>query len=364
MISDLARLVQVESPSDDPAALRAAADVLAEIGGTHLGGAPERIGTGALVWRIGGGSTRVLLLGHYDTVWPVGSLATHPWRVTQEDGRRVARGPGCFDMKAGLVQALHAAALAERFGGNVALTVLVTPDEELGSPASRRLIEDEASRCSAALVFEASHDGALKTVRKGVGIYDLVAHGRAAHAGLEPERGHHAGLEIAAQALRIAALGDAALGTTVVPTRMTAGTTRNTVPARGELAVDVRATTLAELDRVDAALRRLTPHDPEVRLELVGGINRPPLSASSSAALGRIAAEVGDRLGLGEIGQVHVGGASDGNFTAGVGVPTLDGLGAVGGGAHSNSEHVLVDEMPDRTALAAGIILRLAEALP
>jgi glutamate carboxypeptidase len=266
----------------------------------------------------------------------------------------ILRGPGCFDMKAGLAMAFHAAA------GLTGVTLLVTGDEEIGSPSSRRLIEDEARGASAALVLEASADGgAFKTERKGVSLYDVRVTGRAAHAGLEPERGVNATVELAQQVLAIAALGDAEVGTTVTPTASWAGTTTNTVPAAGTIAVDVRVRTLAEQDRVDRAMRSLQSVLPGARLEVLGGPNRPPLEASASAALYEQARAIAVRLGLEPPGSAAVGGASDGNFTAGVGTPTLDGLGAVGGGAHADDEHVLVDQIAPRTAL----LRRLLEEL-
>lgn len=362
MAADLELLVCVESPSLDASGLASAAEVLVDLVRERLGVEPERLRVGdgdALLWRVGAGGRPVLLLGHYDTVWPTGSLLTHPWRIEREDGRDVARGPGCFDMKAGIVQAIHAAALARDAG--VPIVLLMTPDEEVGSPDSRALIETTARECRAVLVFEASHDGALKTVRKGVGRYTLQVTGRAAHSGLEPELGRNAGLELATQVLRIAGLADPGLGTSVVPTAMSAGVTINTVPASGSVAVDVRAVSLAELRRVDAALRSLVPLDPDISLTWTGGIDRAPLEESSSRALADLAQTIAAAWGIGPLAEAHVGGASDGNFTAGMGVPTLDGLGAVGGGAHADDEHVIVDDMPIRAALAAGIIRALAD---
>jgi glutamate carboxypeptidase len=236
--------------------------------------------------------------------------------------------------------------------------VLVTGDEEIGSPSSRELIEAEARGVEAALVLEASADGgALKTERKGVSLYDVRVTGLAAHAGLEPERGVNATVELAHLTLAIAALGDAGLGTTVTPTAARSGTTTNTVPATASVAVDVRARTRAEQDRVDAALRALVPVLPGARLDVTGGPNRPPLEASASAALMDRARSLAETLDLPRPTSAAVGGASDGNFTAGVGTPTLDGLGAVGGGAHAEHEHVLVDHLVDRTALLRALVL-------
>jgi glutamate carboxypeptidase len=209
-------------------------------------------------------------------------------------------------------------------------------------------------------VLEASADGgALKTERKGVSLYEVRVTGRAAHAGLEPERGVNATLELAHQALAVNALGDPRAGTTVTPTAAHAGTTTNTVPATGSFAVDVRARTLAEQNRVDRAIRALPPVLPGARVDIAGGLNRPPLEAVASAALFERAQGIAQRLGLSALTSAAVGGASDGNFTAGAGTPTLDGLGAVGGGAHAADEHVLVDELPGRTALLRALVEEL-----
>jgi glutamate carboxypeptidase len=257
-------------------------------------------------------------------------------------------------MKAGLVLALHALAVLGVPGG---VTLLVTGDEELGSPTSRGLIEAEAAGCRAALVLEASADGgALKTARKGVSLYEVRAVGRAAHAGLEPERGVNATVELAHQVLAVAGLADAALGTTVTPTALSSGTVSNTVPAAGAFSVDVRMWDAAEQARVHAAMSSLLPVVPDAVLQVSGGPNRPPLAASSSAGLFALASSVAAGLGLPPLTATAVGGASDGNFTAGVGTPTLDGLGAVGGGAHADAEHVLVDSLPGRAALLAALI--------
>jgi glutamate carboxypeptidase len=353
LLADIEDLVTCESPSADPEALARSTEVVAALGERRLGEPPERVtvaGRVHLRWRFGPGARKVLVLGHHDTVWPIGSLLTHPYAI--EDG--VLRGPGSVDMKAGLVLAMHAiAALPARDG----VTLLVTCDEELGSPTSRALVEQEAAGCAAALVLEAAGPGgALKTERKGVSRYRVRAHGRAAHAGLEPERGVNVTVELAHQVLALAALADPARGTTVTPTLLTAGTSENTVPAAGEVAVDVRVRDTAEQDRVDAAVRALRPVLPQARLEVLGGSNRPPLEPAASAALFARAVALCARLGLPEPTAAAVGGGSDGNFTAGIGTPTLDGLGAVGGGAHADDEHVLVAALPQRVTLVAALI--------
>ncbi|MFI0418295.1 M20 family metallopeptidase [Spongiactinospora sp. 9N601] len=357
MLADLKELVLCESFSADLAAVARSADVVAAQGTRMLGSRPETIvidGVTHLKWTFG--VPRVLVLGHHDTVWPIGTLATHPWSVT--DG--VARGPGVFDMKSGLVQAFHALAALPSLDG---VTMLVTGDEELGSPTSRRLIEDCARGLSAAFVLEAGADGgALKTARKGVSRYELVVHGKAAHAGLEPELGVNAGIELAHQVIAIAGLAEGA--TTVTPTLLSAGTSPNTVPAAARIRVDVRVPDQAAQDRVDERMRALTPRLPGARLELIGGPNRPPLEPASSAALFELACEVATGLGIGPLTGTAVGGGSDGNFTAGVGCPTLDGLGAVGGGAHADHEHVVVAEMPGRSALVSELIRAVLAGRP
>lgn len=355
VLADIEQMVTIESPSSDLAAVAASAELVAGIGERRMGVPAERIvidGRTHLRWRLGDGPRRVLLLGHHDTVWPVGSLATHPFDLT--DG--ILRGPGCFDMLTGVAMMFHAVAALgpDALDG---VTVLVTGDEELGSPSSRGLIESEAAGCAAAFVLEASADGgALKVERKGVSLYEVVCHGRAAHAGLEPEKGVNATIEAAHQILAVAALADPEAGTSVVPTVVAGGTTTNTVPARARFSVDVRVRTAAEQQRVDAAVRALGPVLPESRIEILGGPNRPPLDRESSADLFRLATTLAAELGLPELSGATVGGASDGNYTAGIGVPTLDGLGAVGGGAHADTEHVVVAQIPGRTALLAGLV--------
>ena len=356
MLIDIGTLVTCESPSSDLQAVKASADAVALVGTALLGAEPERIivdGCTHLRWRLGEGPRRVLLLGHHDTVWPLGSLKTHPWSV--EDG--VIRGPGTFDMKIGIVMALYAAAQVDRAAP---ITVLITGDEETGSATSRALIEQSSRDVTAVLVLEASADGgALKTARKGISDYQVAVSGRASHAGLEPEAGINAALELAHQVIRIAAIGSTELGTTVVPTVVSGGTTTNTVPASALVAVDSRAWSKEEQQRVDREIRALRPVLPGARLVVTGGPNRPPLEPDLSAELFAIAAQVADEAGLGRLSGAHVGGGSDGNLTAGLGIPTLDGLGAVGGGAHADHEHALLKEIPARTALLTLLLNRL-----
>lgn len=350
MVDALDALVSVESPSDDTAATDRCGAVLTELAEQLVGSAPERIeveGRGHLRWTFG--EPRILLLGHLDTVWPTGTLARWPFRV---DGD-VATGPGAFDMKAGLVQALFAMAALDDLDG---VALLVTVDEELGSPTSRGLIEETARGLDATLVLEASAGGALKVGRKGVSLYRLSVEGRAAHAGLDPEKGANALLELAMQIPAIAAAADPARGTTVTPTVAAAGTTTNVVPARAWVDVDVRVATVDEQRRVDEELRGLRGVVTGTTLDLTGGPNRPPLEVTTAEALFGRAQRLARGLGIGPIEAAAVGGASDGNFTAGLGVPTLDGLGAVGDGAHAEGEHVIVPAMPERAALVAALI--------
>nr|WP_255633311.1 M20/M25/M40 family metallo-hydrolase [Demequina sp. TTPB684] len=367
MLDDAGTLIRQESPSDDRKAVLASADVVARVVGERFAQAgiaadAERIvvdGCPHVRWRWGDGPARVLLLAHHDTVWPLGTLERLPFTVS--DG--VMRGPGCFDMIVGLLQAVHAlCALVETSGAHAVdgVTLLVTGDEEIGSVTSRALLEAEAAGCEAVLVLEAAGPGgALKTARKGVSLYSVEAMGAAAHAGLEPEKGVNATIEIAHQIPLIAALADAARGTTVTPTRLMADTTVNTVPAHARVDVDVRATTAAEQRRVDDAMSALVPVLPGAQLRVTGGINRPVMERASAAALYSKAAALAPAVGIQALGEIAVGGASDGNFTAGLGVPTLDGLGAVGGGAHADDEHVLIDHIVPRTALLALLVADL-----
>jgi glutamate carboxypeptidase len=356
MLADLEELVTCESYSADHAAVARSAQVVADQGSRLLGTRPKALvvdGVTHVQWTFG--TPRILLLGHHDTVWPIGSLKTHPWSVEQG----IVRGPGVFDMKAGLVQMFHALASLPSLDG---LSVLVTGDEEVGSDTSRPLIEDLARQCAATLVLEPSAPGgALKTSRKGVSLYDITVHGRAAHSGLEPEKGVNAATELAHQLLALSRITDTVTartgpGTTVTPTLMSAGTANNTVPARADLSVDVRVPTAAAQEAVDQLIRTLQPHDPEARLRISGGPNRPPLDPDASHKLFALAADITARLGLDPLRQAAVGGASDGNYTAGVGCPTLDGLGAVGDGAHADHEHVVTATMPDRARLLAALV--------
>jgi glutamate carboxypeptidase len=345
------RLVEAESPSSDPAALHACARVVAEVGEHIMGAAAHVVDSDGLPqvhWRFGERG-RVLLLGHFDTVWPLGTLQRLPFR---DDGGRLT-GPGVFDMKAGIVQGFFAvASLAEASG----VEILLTSDEEVGSRSSRQAIADAARRVEAVLVLEPSQDGALKVARKGVSMYRLHVEGRAAHAGLEPEKGVNATVELAHAVLALQQLARPDIGTTVTPTVAASGTATNVVPAAAYLDVDVRALTPEEQQRVDAQMHDLAAKLPGARLRVDGAPDRPPLPARASQQLFERACQAAQRIGLGALHGVEVGGGSDGNLTAAAGAPTLDGLGAVGGGAHAESEHVLLHTMPERTALLAALV--------
>ncbi len=349
LLHDVARLVEMESPSSDPAATAACLahfdDLLAERTGTR-GQMIEVDGHQHLRWSVG--RPRVLLLGHLDTVWPHGTLGRIPFAV---EGDR-ATGPGIFDMKTGAVMGLHA---LERLDDLDGMAMLLTSDEEIGAPTSRQLIEETARDLEAVLVLEAALGDAIKVGRKGVGTYRLVVTGQAAHAGLEPESGANALVEAAHQVLAVAALSDPALETTVTPTVAHAGTTMNTVPAAAEVRIDTRAWTEAEQQRTDAGLRALTPQVPGCRLELHGDTNRPPLTEDATLPVFARAQQVAERLHLPPLRSARVGGGSDGNFTGAMGIPTLDGLGAVGHGAHADTEHVIVSALPDRVRLLTGL---------
>jgi glutamate carboxypeptidase len=352
MTEQLGELVGHESPSDDLELLSTCAAAVAALGERLIGvpASPVEVeGRTHLVWRLGAGVPEVLLVGHYDTVWPRGTLQRWPFSVAEG----VATGPGVFDMKAGIVQLFHALSVLPR---PLPVAVVLTADEELGSQTSRALIESLADGARAALVLEPSVRGAFKVARKGTSMYEVHVVGRSAHAGLEPEKGINATVELAHQVLAVSQLGRPELGTTVTPTVASAGATTNSVPASAVLHIDARASEPEEQQRVDAAVRALTPVVSGAALRIEGGINRPPMPASSSAELFERANKVAADMGLGQFAGVAVGGASDGNFTAGLGVPTLDGMGADGDGAHAEGEHVVLSAMPERAAVLAGLL--------
>lgn len=356
MVDDIQRLVEVETPSEDQAAVAAGAAETAALVAERLGATPETIlvdGATHLRLRFGAEDPRVVLVNHQDTVWPLGTLERKPF---SNDGR-VLRGPGVFDMLTGVVMSLHAAAILQQQGYDLTgLSILITGDEELGSRSSRQLLLDETAAARAAFVMEGALDTSLKIARKGTSMYTVAAHGRAAHAGLEPEKGINAGIALGLLLPAIEALGDPELGTTVTPTVLAGGTTDNTVPAYARVEVDGRARTAAELERVDREIRTLTSSVEDARIEVTGGINRPPMERSAAEELFHEAQRLAAQLGIGEITGAEVGGASDGNFIAAAGVPTLDGMGATGGGAHAEHEHALVEHIAPRTALLAALI--------
>jgi len=364
MLVLLEELVSLESPSRDKAALDRLGSHIAEIL-RNLGGSVEVVandrGGDHVLARFHGPAARrpALVLGHFDTVWPLGTLENMPFRV--DDGR--AYGPGAYDMKAGLTIFLRL--MASPFidpGRSVPRPIwaLFTSDEEIGSPTSRGLIEDLARQSAYVLVLEPPlADGRLKTARKGVGRFRLEVEGKAAHAGVSPREGRSAIVELAHQVLQIQELQDVEAGTTLNVGVIRGGTTTNVVPAEASADIDVRATTLAEADRIERALRSLESATPGTRLAVSGGFNRPPMERSPAiAALFEQARGIARTLGL-ELNEGSTGGGSDGNFTAALGVPTLDGLGVRGGGAHAADEHILIDSLTERAALLAALLLEL-----
>lgn len=356
MVDSVAALVQCESPTEDLAACERVCGVAVEQMGQWLS-EPAHVGVhgGRPYVRWGAEHPEVLLLGHLDTVWPMGTLARLPWRVEGD----TMRGPGVFDMKAGAVQGWAALASLEAHRARVGM--LLTTDEETGSATSRPLIDDAIRDARAVLVLEPALGSSVKIARKGTSWYVLTFHGRAAHAGLDPERGVNAAVEAALLTIACRGWADPELGTTVTPTVLAAGTTSNTVPAEASLTIDVRAWTSAEQQRVDRLVRGWTLEHPEAAWSIAGGIDRPALEESMSADLFARALRVAEALGLPTLGGAAVGGASDGNLTAAAGVPTLDGLGAIGDGAHADHEYASIIGMTQRTALIAALISDVLE---
>ena len=349
MLAALERLVVAESPSLDKARCDVCADEVREL-------FQQRIGISAirhrrpdagdhLEIRIGEGAEPIVLLCHHDTVWPEGTLARLPFRI---DGDRVT-GPGSYDMKAGIVEAAFA---LERARPKRPVVVLSTSDEEIGSASSRALIEETARHAVAVLVLEpAASGGAIKTARKGIADFVLEVFGRAAHAGVEPQKGISAIEELAHQVLALKAIADAGSGTTINVGVVQGGTRPNVVAAQARAEIDVRFNRASEAERIVAAIQGLQPQLAEARLRISGGVDRPPMERSPGVVrlaqlAQRLAADVGFPLS-----ETSTGGASDGNFTAAMGVPTLDGLGPDGGGAHADSEHLLVESWLRRTQL-------------
>jgi glutamate carboxypeptidase len=298
---------------------------------------------------------QLLVLGHYDTVYSTGSLQKMPFRVSA--GK--AYGPGTFDMKAGIVQALFALqALREtKTALRKRLVFLWTSDEEIGSESSRKLLETEARRSDAVFVLEPAFGprGLLKTARKGVGEAELIVHGRASHAGLAPQEGINAIHELAQQLARLEKWNDLRRGVTINAGLVEGGTRTNVIPERARAVLDLRALRVSDMRKLERRLHSLRPIHPGADLEITGGFDRPPLEHKMSAALFARAKALAAQMNL-PLGECTVGGGSDGNFTAAAGVPTLDGLGAIGHGAHSAHEHVLINTMPARAALLAALL--------
>ena len=345
LIADLQALVECQSPTEDLSACTKVVELAVDIAGRVLPSPAELIiEEGRPIFWWGSKEPSIVLLAHLDTVWPHDSYLPL-WNVVSD----IARGPGIFDMKAGFLQAMYAVADIPAAADRVAL--IATTDEEVGSQSSRALIERLAKKVDAVLVLEASLNGKVKTGRKGTAMYSITVHGRASHAGLEPEKGINATSEIATIVGRVLALEDATHGTTVVPTTMKSGTTTNTVPALATLDIDVRSFSAAELQRVDAAVKNISATHPEARIEITGGINRPPLELTSTKALYERLEATLAQAGLPAVGHASVGGASDGNFAAAAGAPTLDGLGAVGDGAHAPHEQISLSSIPARVEM-------------
>lgn len=362
MTALLAEVVAIESPSTDPAAVaRLAGRLAAEL--DALGMAPELLpvtGGGPLLRARSappGGGAPVLLLGHLDTVWPVGTIDRRPVRI---DGDRLS-GPGCYDMKGGLVIALFALRALFARGPLPAVSVLFTPLEEVDCEPYRALMESEMAASAAVLDFEpAWPGGAVKTARKGSGSFVLRAHGRASHAGADLSRGANAILELARQCLRVSEMTDAPRGLSANVGVIRGGLRPNVVPDLAEAEIDVRFPTLSAGRALADAIASLTPADPAVTLELEGGLHYPPLERTEAvAALFGRAREVAAEMGL-TLQEVATGGASEASFAGALGLPTLDGLGADGDGAHAEDEHVLLSSLAPRVALAAGLVDRVS----
>jgi len=347
MLAALEALVRCESPSEDIGACRAVVALASDIA-TRVLGVPAQIKEieGRPVFWWGAEKPDVLILAHLDTVWPIGSYQPL-WEINGD----VLRGPGTFDMKAGFIQALFA---LKGIDGSVAL--VATTDEETGSHASKALIKELSAQAKAVLVLEASLDGKVKTGRKGTAMYQISVRGLAAHAGLEPEKGVNTTTEIAHVILKLAALENPEHGTTVVPTLLHSGNTTNTVPDLAVLDIDARSFSQAELERVDRDIKSFTAINPRAKIEVKGGLNRPPLQPASTQALYERAEKVAAALGMSPLGSAEVGGASDGNFAAAAGAQVLDGLGAIGGGAHAPNEWVSIKSMQERSDFLHALI--------
>jgi len=358
LLETIEALVSLESPTTDKAAVdrcgRALAARLEAIGG-RVSRLPRVDRGDHLLAEFGCGTSQILLLGHFDTVWPVGQLERMP--LVRSNGR--LHGPGIFDMKAGIAIGMLATRALLETGVSLSRRVVMlwTTDEEVGSATSRAAIEEEARRSDAVLVLEPSlPGGAVKTARKGCGEFELRVRGVAAHAGIDPSKGASAIHELARQILLVQKLQDLDRGISVNVGTISGGTRTNVVAEEARAVVDVRAPTQADAARVDAAFRALKAVDERTAVSVTGGLDRPPLERTAQVArLYQQASEVGRELGQ-ALREGSTGGGSDGNFTAALGVATLDGLGAVGDGAHALHEHVEIESLSDRAALVAGLI--------
>lgn len=353
MVSDIRAIIEAESPSHDPALLKKCADVISAIGEKRLSVKPETISTDAgspiLVFRIGGEEGKpALLLTHYDTVHREGTLKDIPFSI--KDG--IMRGPGIFDMKTGIVQGIWAMKyLLENGGARRPVILMSTPDEEVGSSASRKHIEKFAAESEYVVVLEASAEGKIKTGRKGTGRFNILVKGRAAHAGLEPEKGINAIEEISRMVLQLQELNRNDKGTTVNVGTIRGGTTSNVVPAEAEIRIDIRVWSDSEAERIRKSVESLKPRHPEAKVEISGDFDRPPMqSTEKTDALVKVIKDMSSEMGY-KLEDTAVGGASDGNLVAPLGIPVIDGFGAVGAGAHSVTEWASAKELPFRTAL-------------
>jgi glutamate carboxypeptidase len=363
MVRTIRELVEIESPSDDKQAATRMAGFLAgmfeAIGGKALIHPAQDFGDNLQIDFPGRQNIKpVLLLGHFDTVYPLGTLETMLCGVA---GDRL-HGPGVLDMKSGIALMLYAIEALKHWHGELPgpVTVFLVSDEEVGSHSSRAITEALARESSAVLVLEpaAGLRGAVKTARKGVGEYTLKVKGIAAHAGLDPGKGHSAILELARQIAAISKFNSLKDGLSVNPGVIHGGTRSNVIAAEGSAVIDVRIQSAKQAAGMDRKLHSLKPFDKHCKLEVTGAINRLPMERTAGvAALYKTAKEIARQIGW-KLDEASVGGGSDGNFTAGIGIPTLDGLGAVGEGAHAVHEYIVIPELPRRAALLAGMIER------
>lgn len=354
ILEDLENVVNLESPSTDKVLLDRAAEYIAHYGERMLDIRPEiirnEISGNNLIFSIPGSSSEkpVLVLTHYDTVWPEGTLKKMPFKINEN----IITGPGVFDMKGGLVQGFWAIrAMLKRNGIRRPIRILCTSDEELGSESSQKLIEEEARKSCCVLVLEASKDGMVKTGRKGVGRYEIRITGKASHSGLDHKSGISAVDELARAILELHSLTDYEKGTTVNVGVISGGTRSNVVAGEAWAEMDVRVETLEEASRIDQIVKALKPHNEGARILVTGGLNRPPMERNDgNVDLYLKAREAAKGIGL-DLKDCVVGGASDGNFCSALGIPVLDGLGMVGGNAHAEGEFVYKDTIVQRTLL-------------